>query len=227
MRYGHVLQIACILFEVRQAASFEEGEWTEWSHWSECSVTCGYGLYKRQKTWQPSVPDTRGGGDNDPYTFEDILECITRVSCPRDGAWGYWGAWSECSRMCDGGTTTRKRECVAPTPGNGGKPCEGKDHAKTTCNDWKCPTLSDNFDVHLCNETTYMCLSQKQCIPAAKRCDNVLQCHDGSDEHKCEYFYFSSANFVSISALIWTCLAIVVFLTNRILIEIQTDEVWY
>ncbi|WAR27626.1 hypothetical protein MAR_013330 [Mya arenaria] len=126
MRYGHVLQIACILFEVRQAASFEEGEWTEWSHWSECSVTCGYGLYKRQKTWQPSVPDTRGGGDNDPYTFEDILECITRVSCP---------------------------------------------------------PLSDNFDVHLCNETTYMCLSQKQCIPAAKRCDNVLQCHDGSDEH--------------------------------------------
>ncbi|XP_052782922.1 thrombospondin-2-like [Mya arenaria] len=213
MRYSHVLQIACILFEVRQAASNEEGEWTEWSQWSECSVTCGYGLYKRQKTWQPSVPDARGGGDTDPYTFEDILECITRVSCPRDGAWGYWGAWSECSRMCDGGTTTRKRECVAPRPENGGKPCEGKDHAKTTCNDWKCPTLPDHFDVRLCNETTYMCLSQKQCIPAAKRCDNVLQCHDGSDEHKCEYYYFSSANFVSISALIWTCLTTVVFLT--------------
>ncbi|WAR27625.1 TSP1-like protein [Mya arenaria] len=166
---------------VHQAAPYEEGEWTEWSQWSECSVTCGYGLYKRQKTWQPSVPDTRGGGDNDPYTFEDILECITRVM--EHGAIGAPGANVPVCVMA--GTTTRKRECVAPTPENGGKPCEGKDHAKTTCNDWKCPTLPDHFDVRLCNETTYMCLSQKQCIPAAKRCDNVLQCHDGSDEHKC------------------------------------------
>ncbi|XP_052782631.1 properdin-like [Mya arenaria] len=208
MRYSLALLITCMLFEVRQAVLFEEGEWTEWSKWSGCSVTCGYGFYKRQKTWKPSVPDAR---DKVPYTYEDNMECTNKVECPLDGAWGFWGAWSECTRMCDGGTNTRKRECNAPSPENGGKPCEGKAHNETTCNDWKCPPLPDHFDVSQCNETTYMCLSQKQCIPATKRCDNVLQCHDGSDEHKCEFFYFSSSNFVSISALIWTCLTGVIF----------------
>ncbi|WAR27630.1 GON1-like protein [Mya arenaria] len=136
-----------------------------------------------------------------------------------DGAWGFWGAWSECTRMCDGGTNTRKRECNAPSPENGGKPCEGKAHNETTCNDWKCPPLPDHFDVSQCNETTYMCLSQKQCIPATKRCDNVLQCHDGSDEHN---FQFEFCEHISLDLDVLDGRDICGI---RILIDVQSIEV--
>ena len=35
--------------------------------------------------------------------------------------------------------------------------------------------LPANFDIRQCNETTYMCLSEQQCVPNADRCDNELQ----------------------------------------------------
>jgi len=50
--------------------------------------------------------------------------------------------------------------------------------------------LPVNFDVRECNETMFMCLSELQCVPTANRCDNKLECHDGSDEHQCQYFYY-------------------------------------
>lgn len=180
----HVFQIAIVLQQVYELLG-QSGEWTQWGQWSSCSVTCGYGTQKRQRTWRSREPVS---SNDQAFIYEDIIECITQTTCPIDGAWGFWGPWSDCTKMCDGGTTTRKRECNAPRPQNGGLECEGKDFASTTCNDWKCPDLPPNFDITNCNETTYMCLSEQQCIPIDQRCDDKLECHDGSDEHDC-YFY--------------------------------------
>ena len=41
--------------------------------------------------------------------------------------------------MCDGGTTTRYRECNSPAPLNGGKFCDEENFAEAKCNEWKCP----------------------------------------------------------------------------------------
>ena len=45
--------------------------------------------------------------------------------CPRNGAWGQWDEWAECSSTCyhHGGTQVRKRFCSDPMPLNGGAPC--------------------------------------------------------------------------------------------------------
>ncbi|XP_052219052.1 thrombospondin-1-like [Dreissena polymorpha] len=204
MMYNYVTQAIFLLLEVLHVLA-QEGEWTKWSQWSGCSVTCGYGVQKRQKTWQPRVT---GSGVEEPFKYEDIIECITNVPCPRDGVWGYWGAWSECTKMCDGGTTKRMRECNSPSPENGGKDCEGKEFAETTCNDWKCPELPPNFDMSQCNETTYMCLDSRQCVPTPRRCDNQLHCHDGSDEHNCAYYWPNKASRICASELMRWLLAL-------------------
>jgi hypothetical protein len=68
------------------------------------------------------------------YNYYDIITCILV-----DGSWGFWGPWSECTKMCDNGTTTRKKQCNAPEPQNGGLECEGRDYATTSCNVWACP----------------------------------------------------------------------------------------
>jgi len=56
----------------------QEGEWSQWGQWDECSVTCGYGVYKRQRTWQRFD----GVISKTPFVYEDILECSTQKSCP-------------------------------------------------------------------------------------------------------------------------------------------------
>ena len=51
-----------------------------------------------------------------------------------------------------------------------------------------------NFDITNCNTTTFMCKSRLQCVAELYRCDNSLQCHDGSDEYECDYYYWSNGN---------------------------------
>ncbi|KAL4220011.1 Hemicentin-1 [Mactra antiquata] len=206
----NVLQIAIVIQQVLEILG-QSGEWTQWGQWSSCSVTCGYGIQKRQKTWRSR--DNVGSNDQ-AFVYQDIIECTTKRACPIDGSWGFWGPWSECTSMCDGGITIRKRECSAPTPQHGGLECEGKGEATLTCNDWACPDLPPDFDITQCNETTYMCLSREQCIPLANRCDNTLQCHDGSDEHDCFFYNWHNSNAAgttcihSLLSIVWTMLFI-------------------
>ena len=57
----------------------QEGEWSKWSQWSTCSVSCGYGIQKRQKAWQSNNPR---GPNTDTFTYSDIMECFTNTPCP-------------------------------------------------------------------------------------------------------------------------------------------------
>ena len=55
-----------------------------------------------------------------------------------DGKWSEWGAWSDCTKTCDGGKSTKERTCSNPAPTSRGKPCRGSDTKKGDCNTLPC-----------------------------------------------------------------------------------------
>ncbi|XP_060578403.1 sushi, nidogen and EGF-like domain-containing protein 1 [Ruditapes philippinarum] len=57
---------------------------------------------------------------------------------PVNGNWSDWTAWSSCSRSCGSGNQTRFRQCDSPSPGPGGRPCEGDEFDGKPCNLSKC-----------------------------------------------------------------------------------------
>ncbi|KAL3848434.1 hypothetical protein ACJMK2_019291 [Sinanodonta woodiana] len=178
-QYG--LQVFVFLLEVIEVLATKE-QWTKWSSWTQCSVTCGYGVMKRRRVWETN-------NDDNQITYEDILECYTEKSCPIDGRWSFWGPWNSCTKYCGGGNRIRYRECNNPTPQFDGKYCEGKNFEDVECNKRECPELPPNFNISQCNDTTFMCYNKLQCVPKHDRCDDSLQCHDGSDEADCDYFF--------------------------------------
>nr|XP_006814903.1 PREDICTED: SCO-spondin-like [Saccoglossus kowalevskii] len=95
--------------------------WSEWGDWSQCSVTCGTGNSKRNRTCQAPL-DFDCIGDS-----EDIKQC-TKVLCnneslginildgheavtPEYENWGEWSEWSECPLVCDTSFMRRHRVC--------------------------------------------------------------------------------------------------------------------
>jgi len=60
---------------------------------------------------------------------------------PRDGGWGVWSAWGDCSteRTCGPGLQERLRFCNNPPPRPPGKQCEGPKVDTRTCKVRPCP----------------------------------------------------------------------------------------
>ena len=50
-----------------------------------------------------------------------------------NGNWGHWGPWSSCSKTCEIGRMTRKRNCDNPKPQYGGNSCAGKTNETNPC----------------------------------------------------------------------------------------------
>ena len=93
--------------ESRACNSQECPVWTAWTPWTQCTVSCGGGT--RFKVRECVLPAVRGvqqcpGPDR-------LSENCNSAACPRLTE---WGAWSECSRSCDGGKRTKRRQCVYP-----------------------------------------------------------------------------------------------------------------
>lgn len=63
---------------------------------------------------------------------------------PRDGYWVTLQEWSQCSKKCDGGSSTFHRMCVPPR--NGGKPCVGETVITKKCNTKPCPMPEKSDD---------------------------------------------------------------------------------
>ncbi|KAI8490945.1 hypothetical protein Bbelb_313640 [Branchiostoma belcheri] len=108
-----------------------DGGWSDWSPWSGCSVTCGVGTETRDRTCTSPAPEN-GGADCDGPA-QETQACDTGVSCPVDGGWSDWGAWSGCSVTCGVGTEARDRTCTNPAPANGGADCDGSAQETQAC----------------------------------------------------------------------------------------------
>ncbi|XP_053329114.1 properdin [Spea bombifrons] len=105
-----------------------DGGWSEWRVVSECSVTCGVGQNKEERVCD-NPPPRHGGKDCAGSPTRHTL-CNTKIVCPIDGQWSEWQEWTECSRLTEkisctkrAGVQNRRRECQGVV--SSGKWCEG------------------------------------------------------------------------------------------------------
>ncbi|XP_068740870.1 A disintegrin and metalloproteinase with thrombospondin motifs adt-1-like isoform X2 [Montipora capricornis] len=104
------------------------GRWSHWAAWSKCSKTCGNGTLTRLRTC--TNPPPKYGGKCVGISMQK-KPCIV-MSCPVNGRWSNWQAWSECSKTCGNGTQIRLRTCTNPPPKYGGK-CVGPNSQTKSC----------------------------------------------------------------------------------------------
>jgi hypothetical protein len=67
--------------------------------------------------------------------------------CRRDGNWGSWSPYSECTKTCGTGSQFRTRNCTNPPPEPFAKDCPGDARETKPCNDEKCPVCSVQRDI--------------------------------------------------------------------------------
>jgi len=120
------------------------GDWGEWSDWDMCTVSCGQGVQKRQRSCDHPAPKNGGKecamkGGNGMKEIE-IKNCMAN-KCPINGGYGDWSKYSKCSKICGGGLQYRNRCCINPFPSNGGDDCSelGPSVEAQVCNTMPCP----------------------------------------------------------------------------------------
>ncbi|XP_061163025.1 A disintegrin and metalloproteinase with thrombospondin motifs adt-1-like [Saccostrea echinata] len=134
-----------------------DGGFTEWSIWSQCSQSCGGGVKTRAR--KCNNPPPQYGGKACYGNFFDYLNCNIN-HCPVEGGFSPWGAWSECSVTCGGGTSLRKRFCLNPAPQYEGKLCSGSSNETRVCNIESCSStnIRETEDgLHPCPEGLFRC----------------------------------------------------------------------
>eukprot|EP00118_Oscarella_pearsei_P010466 m.64437 g.64437 ORF g.64437 m.64437 type:complete len:673 (+) comp35250_c0_seq9:3789-5807(+) len=62
--------------------------------------------------------------------------------CRKNGEWGEWGPYSNCSATCGGGRQRRSRACDSPKPEEGAKNCRGSSVEARICSVNVCPGCS-------------------------------------------------------------------------------------
>ncbi|KAL4704462.1 hypothetical protein ACJJTC_019561 [Scirpophaga incertulas] len=115
---------------------------------------------------RPAAPGTTCG----PDMWCQNQTCVDRTPSPtpRDGGWGPWTAWSECSRTCGAGVSTQSRECNNPEPENNGNYCIGDRSRYKICNTDPCPINEPTFREVQCskyNNKTYNNMTVAEWIP--------------------------------------------------------------
>lgn len=114
-----------------------DGGWSDWSSWGSCSVTCGVGMEKRDRSCSNPWPGHFGD-----HCFGDAHEDRICFSLPcADGGWTDWSSWGMCSRTCGIGIRSRSRTCTSPRPSVTGRYCDGVSNDVDTC---RLQTCSDD-----------------------------------------------------------------------------------
>nr|CAB3262588.1 uncharacterized protein LOC100180672 [Phallusia mammillata] len=125
-----------------QASSGNSGVspyWSMWSDYGKCSVSCGGGNKTRSRTCVGGQNNDDCGSDN-----EQTRVC-SEEACP---FWDNWGQWDQCSELCNGGTRSRRRQCLPSGSG-----CSGSGIESEACNTCTCPSFSGFSDWTTCNVT--------------------------------------------------------------------------
>merc|ERR1719486_344761 len=120
-----------------------------WTQWSRCSAECGGGVTQRLRDVTQLMKH-----DGEPCGETSETKVCNPQACEQDCELKKWSKWSECSKMCDGGTKKRQRFIKAKALG-GGK-CAGG---------WS----EDRLEYKRCN--------MKKCV----KDDTVLQCESKID----------------------------------------------
>ncbi|XP_070960618.1 SCO-spondin [Oncorhynchus clarkii lewisi] len=142
-----------------------DGQWSSWTPWGQCSVRCGPGLQSRYRFC--SSPQQSGSGL--PCIGPDHQDqlCMT-APCDRNGGWGEWSNWTDCTKSCGGGVQSRRRDCDSPSPEGEGDYCEGLGTEVISCNTDHCPVAP-------CSQVPGTVFSS--CGPSCPRsCDDLSHC---------------------------------------------------
>ncbi|KAL9988946.1 hypothetical protein ACROYT_G003444 [Oculina patagonica] len=121
-----------------------DGGYSPWSSFGECSVTCGNGVQKRERSCNNPAPmfDGLSCDKLELGPSVETKEC-KKDMCPVNGGYGPWGEFGECSVTCGGGSRQKERKCNNPEPKYFGKTCEeqglGPNIQSEPCNTEPCP----------------------------------------------------------------------------------------
>ncbi|KAJ9581072.1 hypothetical protein L9F63_023751, partial [Diploptera punctata] len=132
----------CIGISVAVTNCTVHGGWTSWSSWSACSQSCGLAVKTQRRTCGNPAPAHGGrvcvGQDRNEIYCTSNPPCPAMSPPPRDGQWGSWGAWDDCTAPCGGGYRVRRRRCDSPSPQDGGQECQGCHLDYELCNTHAC-----------------------------------------------------------------------------------------
>ncbi|XP_023806195.1 SCO-spondin [Oryzias latipes] len=175
------------LVQCSQVNCSVEGQWSEWTPWGPCSLSCGSGIQSRYRFCASPQSSSSGLPCLGPHRHDQV--CIL-TPCNRDGGWSQWSNWTECTKSCGWGITSRRRECDNPIPQGEGNYCEGLGTEVVACNTDHCP-------VSPCSEVPGTAFSS--CGPSCPRsCDDLAHC-----EWKCEPgCYCSEGKVLSVNATV-------------------------
>jgi len=109
----------------------KDGKWADWSEWKPCSQTCKGGL-----TWRSRKVEEQANSCGKPAVGPSRVyaSCNQDVSCEPnvDCQFSEWGAWSDCTKDCNG-VKRRSRRITVHGKGQG-KFCIGDLKQTGPCN---------------------------------------------------------------------------------------------
>ncbi|XP_053571495.1 SCO-spondin-like [Bombina bombina] len=142
-----------------------DGEWSAWTPWSDCSATCAGGFQNRYRFCTDPPPS--GNGLSCEGSDREEKPCNVGP-CSGSGHWSEWSPWTECTRTCGPGVTTRNRTCNSPIPQGGGDYCVGSSSEIEPCQLQECQVTNCSS---IAGSTYSICGP-----PCPRSCDDIAHC---------------------------------------------------